>query len=261
MRFLKKALQAGDLLLIEPSVARGAVEASASAGIGDQLAYLFGDRPKPYQVGTVGVVPLSGVIGYGVSAFDRATGAADLLEFRAELAKMAARPDVKTVLIHVDSPGGSVIGVHETADMVYDLGKPTVTFADAMMASAGFYIGSQADRVIVAPSAIVGSVGVYTTRYTYDVSRDGYTAELFKDGTLKADGVDGVPLTDEQRSHIQSQVNFIGSQFRQTVLRTRSGVSMADMQGQSFYGSQAAEKGMATGLANTIDEVIAELNA
>lgn len=261
MRFIKQALRSGEPLLVEPAAAQAAVEAASASGIGDQLAYFFGDKPKPYRVGKVGVVPLSGVIGYGLPAFDKATGGADLVEFRAELAKMAARPDVETIIIHVDSPGGSVIGVQETADMVYNLKKPTVTFADSMMASAGYYIGSQADRVLVAPSAIVGSVGVYTTRYTYDVGRDGYTAELFKDGTLKADGVDGVPLTDEQRAHIQSQVNYIGSQFRQTVLRTRSGVSMADMQGQSFYGSQAAEKGMATGLASSLDELIAELNA
>lgn len=261
MRFLKQALRSGAPLLIEPSAAQAAVDTAAASGIGDQLAYFFGDKPKPYQVGRVGVVPLSGAIGYGIPAFDRATGGADLLEFRAELAKMAARPDVETILIHVDSPGGSVIGVQETADMVYGIRKSTVTYADAMMASAGFYIGSQSDRVLAAPSAIIGSVGVYTTRYTYDVSRDGYTAELFRDGSLKADGVDGIPLTDEQRQHIQQQVAYIGAQFRQTVLRTRSGVSMADMQGQSFYGSQAAEKGMVTGLANSIEDVIAELNA
>lgn len=261
MKFLKQALASGEPLLIETTKAQTAVEAAQGAGIGDQLAYLFGDKAKPYRVGKVGVVPLSGAIGYGLSSFDKATGGADLVEFKAELAKMVARPDVEVIVLHIDSPGGSVIGVHETAQQVFDIKKPTVAFSDTLMASAGYYIGSQADRVVVTPSSIIGSIGVYTTRYTVDLNREGVTAEVYKDGALKGDGIVGVPLTEEQKAHIQSQVNYVGRQFRSTVLRTRANVPAEAMQGQSFYGAQGAENGLVTGLVNSLDELIAELNS
>lgn len=261
MRFLKRAITAHEPLLIKASDAIAAVESAAQVGITDQLAFFFGDRPKAYRVGKVGVVPLAGVIGTDLAAIDKAQGGVDLKDFRAELAKMAARPDVEVILVHVNSPGGAATGTLEAANDLYNLSKPTVTFVDGVMGSGGYFVGSQSDRVIATPSSIVGSIGAYTVYYEYDLAREGYTAKMFKDGTLKADGAFGVPLTAEQEAHIQAQIAYIGGVFRDTVLRKRSMVSMADMQGQTFRGAQAAEKGLVTGLVNSLDELIAELNS
>lgn len=261
MRFLKRAITTHEPLLMKAADAVAAVEASAQVGIVDQLAFYFGDRPKPYRVGKVGIVPLSGVIGTDLAAIDKAQGAVDLKDFRAELAKMAANPDVKVVVVHVNSPGGTATGTLEAANDLYNLDKPTVTFVDGIMASGGMFVGSQSDRVVATPSALVGSIGAYTVYYEYDLAREGVTAKLFKDGTLKADGAFGVPLTSEQEAHIQNQISYLGTVFRNTVLRKRSMVAMEDMQGQTFRGAQAAEKGLVTGLVNSLDELLAELNA
>lgn len=261
MRFLQSAIDSSQPLLMKPERAQALCRAAADKGFTDQLAYFFGDRPKPYRVGKVGVVPLVGAIGKGLSNYDKATGGADVDEFRAELAKMAARPDVETVLIHVNSPGGTVVGVREAADAVYNLGKPTVTFSDDLMASAGYFIGSQADRVVVTPSSAIGSIGVYQVLYEVDTTRDGFKVEALKSGDLKGAGIYGVPITPEQKAYLQANIEEMGADFRSTVLRKRSLVSMDDMRGQDFTGRTAAAKGLATGLANGLDDLIAELNA
>lgn len=261
MRFLQSAIDGFQPLLIKPERVSAVCRAAADKGFSDQLAFFFGDRPKPYRVGKVGVVPLVGPIGKGLSAYDKATGATDIDDFRAELRKMADRPDVEAVLIHVNSPGGTVVGVREAADDVYNLAKPTVTFSDDLMASAGYFVGSQSDRVVVTGSSTIGSVGVYQVHWNVDTKRDGYEVKVYKSGDLKGAGIFGVPLTPEQEAHIEAQIAEMGADFRSTVLRKRSMVSMDDMRGQDFTGRMAAAKGMATGLVSSLDELLAELNA
>lgn len=261
MKFLQRILEAGQPLCMSAARATACINAAKNLSITDTVGLLFNQPPKPYVAGRVGVVPLMGAIGKGLSAFDRMTGGADIDQFRSDLASMAANPKAEIVLVHINSPGGSVIGLQEAADELLAITKPTVSYASELECSAGYMIGSQADRAIVAPSAFVGCVGTYQVHYNYDTTRDGYTVEMFKSGDLKGAGYPGLPLSQAQKDHYQSIVDTLGGQFRQTVLRTRTGVSMADMQGQEFLGSVAAEKGMFTGTAPSLEALLAELNS
>jgi membrane-bound ClpP family serine protease len=72
-------------------------------------------------------------------------------------------PNVKAVVIDVDSPGGSVDGVAELFDQIYSArgSKPITAISNTLMASAAYWIGTAADELVVSPSGQVGSVGVY----------------------------------------------------------------------------------------------------
>lgn len=262
MRFLKNALSGREPLLIEPGRATDHNKAAEAAGFTDALAALFGDQPKPYKAGSVGVIPLKGVIGKSLSPLDRMTGAVDLDEFTSALEAYAIDPEVKTIVVDISSPGGTVTGVEEAASMLASVGKPTVAFTDTEMASAAYWVGSSADRVVATPSATVGSIGVYMA--IPDVSKAyesmGVRMDVIKSGSLKGAGIEGTSLSDAQRANLQEQVNAIHADFKAAVRSKRALAKDADMEGQVFAGKVAAQKGLVTGLTSSFAQLIADLN-
>jgi len=262
MRFLTNALSGREALLIDPAKATDHKKAAEAAGFTDMVASLFGSAPKPYKAGSVGVIPLHGVIGKGLSPLDKMTGATDLNEFAIALEDYSNDPEVKTILVDISSPGGTVTGVEEAGAMLSRVQKPTVAFTETEMASAAYWIGSQADRVVATPSATVGSIGVYMA--FADVSKAyesmGVKMEVIKSGTLKGAGIEGTSLSDAQRADLQAQVDAIHADFRSAVQGKRSSVTTADMEGQVFSGKIAASKGLVTGLTTSFNQLVADLN-
>lgn len=262
MRFLTNALSGREALLIDPAKATDHKKAADAAGFTDMVAAIFGSAPKPYKAGSVGVIPLHGVIGKGLSPLDKMTGAVDLNEFTSALEEYANDAEVKTILVDISSPGGTVTGVEEAGMLLANIQKPTVAFTETDMASAAYWIGSQADRVVATPSSSVGSIGVYMA--FADVSKAyesmGVKMEVIKSGTLKGAGIEGTSLSDGQRADLQASVDAIHADFRSAVVSKRSSVKNEDMEGQVFSGKVAAQKGLVTGLTPSFNQLLAELN-
>jgi protease-4 len=262
MRFLTNALSGREALLIDPAKATDHKKAAEAAGFTDMVAALFGSAPKPYKAGSVGIIPLQGVIGKSLSPLDKMTGAVDLNDFANALHDYEEDEEVKTILIDISSPGGTVTGVEEVGMMLAQSKKATVAFTETEMASAAYWIGSQADRVVATPSATVGSIGVYMA--FADVSKAyesmGVKMEVIKSGTLKGAGIEGTSLSEAQRADLQEQVNAIHADFRSAVKAKRSNVSDSDMEGQIFSGKVAASKGLVTGLTTSFNQLLGELN-
>jgi signal peptide peptidase SppA len=259
VRFLSQGLRGLEPLLINPVRAKDYVEASKAAGLGDMIAQLFGESPKPYVIGNVAVVPLSGPIGKGLSPMERMMGAADVDVVSGWLDEAAANPAVEKLLLPVNSPGGTVTGVEELAAKVANFSKPTRAFSDNMAASAGYWVASQADEFVVTPSSQIGSIGVYMVipnleQYYAD---QGIKFEVIAAGIHKAAGAEGLALTEDQRAYLQASVDSTREEFRNAVRRKRSFVNNADMEGQVFSGKEAAMKGLATGIVQNLREALA----
>lgn len=176
-------------------------------------------------------------------------GATDTEELRAA-AEEAMRPDIKGLLVDVDSPGGFLIGGPEFADALSAVAdaKPVVAWTGGMMASLAYWAGSQAGMVMASPSAAVGSIGAYIT--VRDFSRllesFGIRTEVFtnREGTYKGIGILGRPLTDAHRDLLQADVDSAFSDFRAAVTRRRTTVNPDAMRGQTMPGTKAALAGL-----------------
>ena len=71
-------------------------------------------------------------------------------------------PEVRGVVLVMDSPGGTVV---DTEAIYLELArlrqsKPVVTMAQGMIASGAFYLSVGTDYVVAGPSAIIGNIGV-----------------------------------------------------------------------------------------------------
>ncbi|GAA5521537.1 signal peptide peptidase SppA [Aliifodinibius salicampi] len=95
--------------------------------------------------------------------------------FDEQLQKIRDDEDVKALVIHVDSPGGS----GSTSDAIWRNIKtlkdemPVIVSMGGVAASGGYYIAMAADTIVAQPTTITGSIGVFGTKLN--------TREFFND--------------------------------------------------------------------------------
>jgi len=78
-----------------------------------------------------------------------------------------ADSQVERIELLVDSPGGAVSQVAETAETIRAASKPIIARVSGMAASAAYWLSAAADRIVASPTALVGSVGVIFTAYDH----------------------------------------------------------------------------------------------
>lgn len=219
------------------------------------------------RVGSVGIISIDGVIDKRVSAFDLdCYGGVDLADVDQALSQAASDPSIKKAMLYVNSPGGSVTGTPETAARVAALAKvkKVHAFVDVMACSAGYYIASQASKIIASPSAVIGSIGVYMA--VIDATRamelEGIAVQMISSGKFKGMGAPWKPLSDEERNMLQAQCDSIYAAFKGAVTSTRPKVKDSTMQGQWFDGEQADDLHLVDELTlDTPDERVAKMLA
>jgi signal peptide peptidase SppA len=191
-------------------------------------------------------------------------GATDMNQVAAAIAEAVARDDVKSVLLDINSPGGTVNGTPELAQAVADAAKlkTTYAFSAGQMCSAAYWIASQCDAIYATHSARVGSIGVMLPFIdsTEKFRSEGLKVEVFAAGKFKGMATPGVPLSEEQRALIQSDIEEIATDFKTAVLARGRKIPDAAMEGQSFSARNAQRLNLA-GMAKSRDEVIARLRS
>jgi len=258
MRFLTNGLSGREPLLIDPAKAKDHAVLAEKFGFTDMLAQLFGVAPKPYVQNGVGVIPVVGVIGKSLSPLEKMMGAVDVADLSDAVDAFAANPEVEKVAFQISSPGGTVTGVEELANKIRGLGKPTLAYTDSEMASAAYWLGSAADRVVSSPSATVGSIGVYIAIPDYSAAAEmaGIKMVVIKSGKFKGAGIEGTSLDEGQMANLQESVDTIHGEFKDAVLMKRKMVKAEAMEGQTFSGKQAAAQGLVTGLSDSFSEAL-----
>lgn len=198
-------------------------------------------RPMAVDAQGIATIHVLGPLGRNLSNLEKTCGATSFEDIESELEQANADPAVRGILLHVDSPGGTVQGTPEAAAAVAASAKPVVAYTDGLMASAAYYLSAGASRIIASPSADVGSIGVYIPWVDYSGANEA--AGIRPDpivntgGDLKATGFGGV-LTEAQRAHLQEQVDLSFADFKAHIAAHRE-VAEPAMRGQTLSGSQA----------------------
>ncbi|MEO8680281.1 MAG: S49 family peptidase [Vicinamibacterales bacterium] len=118
--------------------------------------------PQP-RAGSVAIIPVYGVIAPRMNMFSEFSGGVTYESLSRSLAKAMATTDVKTILLDIDSPGGSVAGNAEFAAEVMKARatKPVIAQIQYTGASAAYLIAAACTEIVAAPSARIGSIGTY----------------------------------------------------------------------------------------------------
>ncbi|MDY6879251.1 MAG: signal peptide peptidase SppA [Thermodesulfobacteriota bacterium] len=234
-------------------------------GITAKVDVATGKRDKQsYEiVNGAAVIPLKDVITKNLTFWTFFFGGTSTLE-TAKLFTMAMEdPAVESIILDVDSPGGTVDGTQDLANLIYGSRgeKPIVTWSDGMIASAAYYIASAADRIYISGGTQeIGSIGVVTSHVDYsklDEMRGIKETEIYA-GKYKRIASSTEPLSVEGREYLQDQVDYVYSIVVDDVSKYR-GVSidqtLAMADGKIFIGKQAITAGLVDGVA-TFDQLI-----
>ena len=220
----------------------------------------------PMMSGSVAVLPLRGVISQRANLITQSSGGTSAEAFGKAFMGAMESDSVKAIVLDIDSPGGSVHGISELADLIFEARgpKPIVAVGNPEAASGAYFLGSQADEFVSIPTGLVGSIGVLTEHIDRSKAEAmaGLKTTLIAAGTFKTEGNPHEPLSTAGRQHEQSMVDSFYEMFVGAVARGR-GVSpetVRDGFGQGrMLGSKAAlEAGMIDRIA-TLEEVITGL--
>ena len=176
---------------------------------------------------------------------------------RSEALTRLAESNAKAVIVHVNSPGGTVAGSEELYDSLIKVKakKPMVVVVDGLAASGGYIAAMASDRIVAQQSAIVGSIGVIFQypNVTELLKTIGVQVETIKSSPLKAAPSGYEPTTPEARAAVESIVRDSFDWFKGLV-RDRRHLDDASLQkvsdGRVFTGRQAIELKLIDGLGD-----------
>ena len=188
-------------------------------------------------------------------------------EIRDAMISAATDTSVQHIILDIDSGGGAVSGVDDTAKLirlVHDNVKPVTAFTDGSMYSAAYWLGSSAGEVYASKAAGMGSIGVIATHMERSemLKEVGIGVTVVRAGKYKAlaNGVE--KLSEEGKAQIQAGVDAAYKIFVGHVAEMRGkSYEFADSvmaQGREFYGQAGADAGLVDGI-KSFDQVMSDV--
>lgn len=215
--------------------------------------------------GAIAVLPLYGVVTQRGNMVDDISGPGSVStqQFAQAFRQAMADETVGSILIDIDSPGGSVYGVGELAAEIMQArgSKNVVAVANSLAASAAYWIGSAANEFYVTPGGEVGSIGVWQAHEDWSKAMDeaGIKTTFISAGKYKVEGNYTEPLDGDAQAFMQSRVDDYYSAFTKSVAKGRN-VAIAQVrdgmgQGRVLGADAAFAEKMVDGIA-TFDDVV-----
>lgn len=178
-------------------------------------------------------------------------GGAGARDITGQIRQATEDDDVEAVILAVDSPGGAVVASDEIARAVRRLreAKPVVASMGDLAASGGYYIASQAQRVIANPGTVTGSIGVIAILPNLEGTAEklGIRPVVMKSGELKDVGSPFRDMRPEERALYQRLLDEAHDQFIEAVATGRD-MDVGDVKrladGRPFSGLQAKANGL-----------------
>lgn len=173
---------------------------------------------------------------YGLANVDNVHRAAD----------EAVKSGVETLIVHLDSPGGMILGTEEAAQRLDQLragGMHLIAYTDTMACSAAYWLAASCNEIVAAPTAYVGSIGCLcqVADYSRMLEEVGIDVHYFvsEGSEAKIYGAGEIPLSDEAKASFQASVDRIGARFKAHVAAGRPNLALSDMNGGAWQAQDA----------------------
>ncbi len=193
-------------------------------------------------------------------------------KFAKEIRKARKDEDIKAIVFRVNSPGGSILASEVIWREMTEAkkAKPLIVSMGEVAASGGYYISAPADTIVAQPNTITGSIGIFGLWFNVqELINDklGVTTDVVSTGELSDFMNPGRPLTEVERSIIQSQIE---DGYETFISRVAEGRGMHPdsvkkvASGRVWTGTQAKERGLVDvlgGLDTAIEIAVSKIDA
>lgn len=202
----------------------------------------------------VAIIPVQGTLVQKLGTLRPYSGMTGYDGIRMNFLSAITNPDVKAIMLDINSPGGEVSGCFDLVDTIYQCRgeKPIWAVLDESAYSAAYAIASAADKITVPRTGGTGSIGVIWIHMDMSkaVKDNGLNVTIVRHGERKAETNPYEPLTETSLKASQQDIDEVGLLFADTVARNRgiSSDSVLALQAATFQG----QLGIAKGLADSI---------
>jgi len=206
---------------------------------------------SPVKQKSVAVMKINGVI----SKYDKTCGPEGVESHVKRLRQFVAMPEISSVILHINSPGGESNAAHFMASEILNLreNKQIIAFVDDICASAAYHIASACDYIGVnSDLAVIGSIGTYTTLVSYQKQLEKKGIEIItlyaKESTEK--NIEFREALQGNFEKLQKDVDFYNKYFLLAVEKNRQQLNKTTewKTGRKYYAQEA----LATGLIDFI---------
>ena len=183
-----------------------------------------------------------------------------------DLRRAAQDKDVKAAVLAIDSPGGEVTAAELLRVEVLRFRaaeKPLVAYFEGIAASGGYYLAAPADRILIHPTAITGSIGVIAVfpNVAGLMGKLGIDAQVVKSGAMKDAGSPFHAMKPEEERVFQGLIDDMYARFLHVVVDGRKGMTeealkpLAD--GRVYTARQALENKLVDEIATYEKAILA----
>lgn len=200
-------------------------------------------------IGNVAIIPLDGAImvhSGQVFGGEAVVSSSDIIGFIQEAEQ---NPQIKAIILVINSPGGSAVASDEIAASVKNAEKPVVALIREVGASGGYWVASAADYVVANRMSITGSIGVISSYLEFSGLLNDYniTYQRMIAGKYKDLGTPFKGLAADERNILQEKLNLIHGYFIEGVAENR-GLDVNSVRkiatGEFYLGIEALKLGL-----------------
>lgn len=215
----------------------------------------------------VAVLDVNGIIAKRMSMFDELCGPGGTsteLAYR-DFTNALQNPNVESIVLSIDSPGGEAFGINEFAQAIYEARgkKPIKAYIGGLGCSGAYWIASAADEVVIDKSAFAGSIGVVTAwmddKKFYEMLGIRREVVVSSNAPFKRLDFDN----EDHRAELQRELDSLESVFIKAVARNRKvtvdQVKKDFNKGGVLAGADAVKAGMADSVGS-LEGVIKSLS-
>lgn len=199
----------------------------------------------------IATIPMSGPLFRHASLFTMISGATSYDLLARDFTAAVDDPSIRGIVLLIDSPGGEVNGASELAQMISAARgtKPIVAYAGGTMASAAYWIGSAADRLVAANTAMIGSIGA---QMGMSVREPRAGEKSYRFVSSQSPHKNASPESEAGALQLQALVDDIAKVFIETVASNRGITSETVLQNYGQGAVFLAEKALAGGMIDAV---------
>ena len=213
----------------------------------------------------IAVIDVAGIIMLEDNTGFAGSSVADVKHICNQLDDIAMDPNVKAVVLRLNTPGGEVVATDILYRKIQELREediPVIACMEVMAASGGYYVAAGCDRIFANRYTTTGSIGVLISGIKYYdlLNKIGVQEENFASGVNKTMLAGGTPTTPEAAEIARKMVAQIYQGFVEVVAQGRDiteeeikNSSIGD--GRVFTGEQALELKLVDELGSLDDAI------
>lgn len=211
----------------------------------------------------VAIIPVTGPLFRYANIFTAISGASSYELIARDFMSALENPQITSIILDIDSPGGEVNGVSELASMIFDARgtKPVIAYASGDAASGAYWIASAADEIVVSETSALGSIGVVGIYRGKSAKESTETVEIVSSQSphKRLD-----PMSDDGRAKLQTRIDSMADVFVSTIARNRSVTPDHVLEhyggGDVMIGANAVNAGLADRIGS-LERLIIELSS